>query len=64
MPETRTPPTAEQERADALLRLGFDATQAFLLAATRPGGVYVHTAEVEHLLRSGCPHGTAVRILL
>lgn len=64
MPETRTPPTAEQQRADALLHLGFDATQAFLLAATRTGGRYVETTEVERLLRAGCPHDTALRILL
>lgn len=64
MPETRTPPTAEQKRADALLHLGFDATQAFLLAATRPGGDHVETAEVQRLLDAGCPHKTALRILL
>jgi hypothetical protein len=64
MPETRTPSTAEQERAGALLRLGFDTTQAFLLAATRPGGRHVDTVEAERLLRAGCPHQTAVRILL
>jgi hypothetical protein len=64
MPETRTSPTVEQERAKALLHLGFNATQAFLLAATRHGGGYVETAEVERLLQAGCPHETALRILL
>ncbi|HEU4656098.1 MAG TPA: hypothetical protein VFR97_01170 [Capillimicrobium sp.] len=64
MPETRTPPTAEQQRAHALLGLGFNATQAFLLAATRDGGRHVDMGEVERLLRAGCPHETALRILL
>jgi hypothetical protein len=64
MPSTRTQPTAEQERAAALLRLGFDATQAFLLAATRDGGRHVEAAEVERMLQAGCSHQTALRILL
>lgn len=64
MPQTSTPPTAEQQRADALLLLGFDATQAFLLAATRAGGGFVETAAVERMLRAGCPHETVLRILL
>ena len=64
MPETSTPPTAEQQRAHALVHLGCDATQAFLLAATRDGGDHVEPSEGERLLRSGCPHDTAVRILL
>ncbi|MEZ5123928.1 MAG: hypothetical protein R2736_20580 [Solirubrobacterales bacterium] len=64
MASTSTQPTAEQERAAALLSLGFDATQAFLLAATRPGGTHVETAAVRRMLEAGCSHAVAVRILL
>jgi hypothetical protein len=46
------------------MRLGFDSTQAFLLAATRTGGEHVETDEVRRLLDMGCSHATAVRILL
>jgi hypothetical protein len=64
MPSTRTHPTVEQERASMLLTLGFDATQAFLLAATRRGGDHVETSEVQRMLEAGCSHETALRILL
>lgn len=64
MPSTRTQPTIEQERASSLMRLGFNSTQAFLLAATRNGGDHVETDEVRRLLEMGCSHATAVRILL
>jgi hypothetical protein len=64
MASTRTQPTVEQERASAFLSLGFDATQAFLLAATRPGGAHVETADVRRMLEAGCSHDVAVRILL
>ena len=64
MPSTRTQPTVEQERASALLSLGFNATQAFLLAATRDGGRHVETGEVQRMLQAGCTHETALRILL
>ena len=64
MASVRTQPTVEQERASALMRLGFDSTQAFLLAATRDGGEHVETDEVRRLLDMGCSHETAVRILL
>lgn len=64
MPSTRTQPTIEQERASSLMRLGFNSTQAFLLAATRSGGEHVETDEVRRLLDMGCSHETAVRILL
>jgi hypothetical protein len=64
MPGTRTQSTIEQERAAALLAMGFDATQAFMLAATRDGGRHVEATEVERLLAAGCPHETALRILL
>lgn len=64
MPSTRAQSTAEQERASALITLGFNATQAFLLAATRDRGEHVETAEVRRLLDMGCTHETALRILL
>jgi hypothetical protein len=64
MASVRTQPTVEQERASSLMRLGFNSTQAFLLAATRNGGEYVQTEEVQRLLDMGCSHETAVRILL
>lgn len=62
MPSTQ--PSIEQERASSLLTMGFTTTQAFLLAATRDGGVHVQTDEVRALLDAGCSHETAVRILL
>jgi hypothetical protein len=64
MASVRTQPTVEQERASTLMRLGFDSTQAFLLAATRDGGQHVETDEVRRLLDMGCSHETALRILL
>lgn len=64
MPSTEPPPTLEQERATALLALGFNATQAFLLAATRNDGLHVEAATVEQMLAAGCSHETALRILL
>ena len=64
MASVRTQPTVEQERASSLMRLGFNATQAFLLAATRSGGEHIETAQVERLLDMGCSHETAMRILL
>jgi hypothetical protein len=64
MPATRTPPTVEQERTQALVALGFTPTQAFLLGATRRGGSHVETEEVGRMLAAGCGHDTALRILL
>jgi hypothetical protein len=65
MPSTRQqPPTAEQQRATALMALGFNATQAFLLAATRVDGRHIEAGEVERMLSAGCTHQTALRILL
>ena len=64
MPATRTPPTVEQQRTQALMALGFTPTQAFLLGATRTGGTHVPTADVERMLAAGCTHDTALRILL
>ncbi len=65
MPNARQQqPTIEQERASSLMAMGFNATQAFLLAATRTGGDHVETDEVRALLDAGCTHETALRILL
>ncbi len=57
-------PTLEQQRAETFLALGFDATQAFLLATTRQDGTHVDAGRVRDLLMRGCTHATAVRILL
>lgn len=64
MPATKTKPTVEQERAQALISLGFTTTQALLLAATRQGGEHLRADEVQRMLDAGCTHGTALRILL
>jgi hypothetical protein len=64
MPSTRTQPTVEQKRASAFLALGFNTTQALLLAATRDGGGHVEAVTVERMLQAGCSHETALRILL
>jgi len=64
MSSTQTQPTAEQQRASALMALGFNATQAFLLAATREDGGHVAPSEAERLVRSGCSHELALRMLL
>lgn len=64
MPTTRSQPTIEEERAANLIAMGFDATQAFLLAATRAEGRYTAPDEVREALRQGCSHATAVRIFL
>lgn len=64
MPATQPHPTVEQQRAQSLIALGFTATQAFLLAATRGEGAHVETEAVAGMLAAGCTHDTAVRILL
>lgn len=65
MPATRIPkPTIEQQRVQVLLSLGFNATQASLLAATRYGGEHIEASEVEQMIKAGCSHDTALRILL
>lgn len=64
MPATQSQPTVEQQRAQSLLALGFTATQAFLLAATRGEGEHVETDAVARMLAAGCGHDTALRILL
>jgi len=64
MAATRTQPMIEQQRAEAFHALGFSTTQAFVLAATRVGGNYVETREVQRMLQAGCTHDVALRILL
>jgi uncharacterized protein YoaH (UPF0181 family) len=64
MATTKTQTTVEQERAQALMAMGFSATQAFLLAATQRGGEHVELERVQGLLDAGCAHEVAVRILL
>jgi hypothetical protein len=57
-------PTGEQERAEALLEMGFDARQALLLAATGRAGGHVDLDRLRGMLAAGCEHDLAVRILL
>lgn len=66
MPATQPQPqpSVEQARAQSLVAMGFDATQAFLLAATRGDGDHVETDAVAQMLAAGCAHDTALRILL
>ena len=64
MAATRTPPMIEQQRAESFVELGFNTTQASLLAATRTEGRYVEAGEVQRMLDAGCPHDVALRILL
>jgi hypothetical protein len=61
---TRTPPMIEQQRAESFVALGFNHTQASLLAATRNEGRYVEAGEVQRMLAAGCSHDCALRILL
>ncbi len=55
---------SEQERAQAFVELGFDSTQALMLAATRDEGEHVEPGEVRSLLDAGCPHELALRIVV
>lgn len=64
MPATQVQPTVEQTRAQALVSMGFTPQQAYLLAATKPGGRHVATDEVGRMLQAGCRHDTALRILM
>jgi hypothetical protein len=54
----------EQGRAAAFVELGFDSTQALMLAATRDEGEHVELNEVRRLLAAGCPHELALRIVV
>lgn len=56
--------TGERERAQALLEMGFDETQTVLLATSGPQGPRVDIDYVRDLLRAGCEHEVALRIVL
>jgi hypothetical protein len=56
--------TGEEERAQALLAMGFTATQALLLATTQPAGGHVDLDRLRWMLDVGCGHELALRILL
>lgn len=62
IPTTAT--ASEQARAQAFVALGFDTTQALMLAATRDAGAHVEPREVGQLLDAGCPHELALRIVV
>jgi len=54
----------EQARAQAFVELGFDTTQALMLAATRDEGEHVDLDFVRRLLDAGCTHDLALRIVV
>jgi hypothetical protein len=62
IPTTAT--ASEQARAQAFVELGFDTTQALMLAATRDAGEHVELDAVRRLLENGCPHELALRIVV
>jgi hypothetical protein len=62
IPSTAT--AGEQARAQAFLELGFDTTQALMLAATRNAGDHIELDSVRRLLDAGCPHDLALRIVV
>jgi hypothetical protein len=64
MAGTETATAGEEARAQAFVELGFDTTQALMLAATRGAGDHVDLDEVRRLLASGCPHDLALRIVV
>jgi len=64
MSVTPTTPTGEEERAQALLAMGFTATQALLLAATQSEGEHIDLERVRSILDAGCAHQLAMRIFL
>ena len=64
MPAAPTATSSEQARAQAFIELGFDATQALMLAATRVEGECVEPAQVRRLLDCGCSHNLALRIVV
>ena len=51
MPGIQTSATSEQARAQAFVELGFDTTQALMLAVTRDEGEHVELEHVRRLLR-------------
>jgi hypothetical protein len=64
MSGTQTATANEQARAQAFVELGFDTTQALMLAATRVEGECVDLGLVRRLLECGCPHDLALRIVV
>jgi hypothetical protein len=64
MPGLQSSTASEQARAQAFLELGFDSTQALMLAATRDEGEHVDLDEVSRLLDAGCPHELVLRIVV
>ena len=64
MPAAPTATTNEQARAQAFVELGFDTTQALMLAATRDEGEHVELDQVRRLLQAGCSHDLALRIVV
>jgi hypothetical protein len=64
MSGAQTATANEQARAQAFVELGFDATQALMLAATRVEGECVDLDEVRRLLEGGCTHDLALRIVV
>jgi hypothetical protein len=64
MPGAQTATASEQARAQAFVELGFDTTQALMLAATRDAGEYVDLDQVRRLLDCGCQHDLALRIVV
>jgi hypothetical protein len=64
MPSSHQATVSEQARAQAFVALGFDTTQALMLAATRVAGEHVEYDEVRRLLDAGCPHDLALRIVV
>jgi hypothetical protein len=64
MSGTQTATANEQARAQAFVELGFDTTQALMLAATRVEGECVDLDQVRTLLDRGCPHDLVLRIVV
>ncbi|HEX2015633.1 MAG TPA: hypothetical protein VGN69_02985 [Solirubrobacteraceae bacterium] len=64
MAATSTRPTGEEQRAQALIAMGFTTTQALLLAATQDAGEHVDLERLRRMLSAGCAHEVALRIVL
>jgi hypothetical protein len=64
MSAAQTATANEQARAQAFVELGFDTTQALMLAATRIEGECVDPNHVRRLLDCGCSHDLALRIVV
>jgi len=64
MPGLETSLSTERARAQAFMELGFDPTQALMLAATCDDGRRIDLDEVRRLLDAGCSHDLALRIVV